>query len=402
MEYLVPAEREAHLLSRLRSMLAQSQSRQLQARLNAAEIDGANLRRVAELDRLPILRKDNLREIQGANPPFGGLLGVPDTALRRMFQSPGPIYEPQGDENDYWRWQPALVAAGFTAEDCAIICFSYHLTPAGQMFDDGARSLGCTTIPAGIGNQEQQLQTLVHSRATAYIGLPSYLHALLIKAAKDQQPLALRKAFVAAEPLPPSLRTALEGFGLDVQQGYGTADVGCLAYECTYKNGMHLHSDVLISICDPSSGLPLPHGQSGEVVVTTLNSTYPLVRFGTGDLSALTVEDCPCGRTTPRLLGVQGRLGQGVKIRGLFVYSHQLEGALANMPGVSAWSGRITRHHHRDQLTVEIETTDADHDLVALLQGRLHDALKLRCGIEVVPAGTLANAPPLRDERVWE
>ncbi len=402
MEYSAPSEREAQLQSRLQAILAESQSSHLQQRLAAAALTPATLQHTADLSRVAILRKDELREIQAAAPPFGGLLGVPLGEIKRMFQSPGPIYDPQGPGEDYWGWRAAFGAAGFTAGDWAAICVSFHLTPAGQMFDEGARALGCTTIPAGIGNQEQQLQTLAHSGATAYIGLPSYLNALLEKAAAQGIALALKKAFVSAEPLPPSLRAAIEARGINVQQGYGTADVGCIAYECAAKNGMHLRADMLVDVCDPLSGLPLATGELGEVVVTPLNPVYPLVRFGTGDLSILSDGPCLCGRTTPRLLGIHGRLGQGIKVRGLFIYPRQLQVAFASLPAVRAWSAVVSRDKHRDTLSVQIAAESGDAGLVKQVADRLHTVLKLRCSVEFVPSKNLLNPGQLRDERVWE
>ena len=388
------------LLERLRTLFGETESTHLRQRLAAAGIDGPGLASLDQLDRLPVLRKDDLRQIQAAHPPFGGLLGVPLHRLARVFQSPGPIYDPQGHGADYWGWREAFAAAGLMPGDIAMICFSYHLTPAGQMFDDGARALGCVTIPAGIGNQEQQLLALLHTGATAYVGLPSYLKALVDKSARQNVPLSLRKAFVCAEPLPPSLRESLETSGINVQQGYGTADLGCVAYECALKDGMHLRDDLLVQICDPATERPLPDGEAGEIVVTTFNPVYPMVRFGTGDLSALTREPCGCGRSSPRLLGIRGRVGQGVKVRGLFVYPHQLAAVFAGLPQVSAWSGVITRANHRDDLTVLIET--ADPEVAGEVAARLQAALKLHCAVRVAAPGSLAEAAPLQDERVWE
>ncbi|MBA3470004.1 MAG: AMP-binding protein [Herpetosiphonaceae bacterium] len=402
MEYSAPGEREEQLRSRLQAILAESQSSHLQHRLAAAEITPATLQHTTDLTSVAILRKDELREIQAAAPPFGGLLGVPMSEIKRMFQSPGPIYDPQGPGADYWAWEAAFVAAGLNAGDRAIICFSFHLTPAGHMFDEGARALGCMTIPAGIGNQEQQIQTLAHSGATAYIGLPSYLNALLDKAAAQGVALALKNAFVSAEPLPQSLRVAIEARGINVQQGYGTADVGCIAYECAAKNGMHVRADMLVDICDTVTGLPLPAGEIGEVVVTPLNPVYPLVRFGTGDMSILSDAPCPCGRTTPRLLGIQGRLGQGMKVRGLFIYPHQLQVVFAGLPTVRTWSAVVTRVKHRDELKVLIAANKGDAELVRQVTDRLHTVLKLKCSVELVPSRNLLNPGQLRDERVWE
>ena len=407
MERLEIDYREQQLLAQIRMLLETTQSTHLKQRLANAGLAVHTLQSVTDLNQLPVLRKDDLRELQAADPPFGGLLGVSIDHIERIYQSPGPIYDPQGKGIDYWGWRPALEAAKFTAGDRVLVCFAYHLTPAGQMFDDGARALGCVVIPGGIGNQEQQVDLIAQLGVTAYIGLPSYLNALLERAEQagytKAASWALRKAYVTAEPLPPSLRQALTDRGLSVFQAYGTADLGCVAYECEAQDGLHIRADLLVDICDPTNGQPLPPEQIGEIVVTTLEPTYPLVRFGTGDLSALSTQPCACRRTTPRLLGIRGRLGQGIKVRGLFVYPHQLRTALADLPGVTAFSGCITRHNHRDQLAVELELADdAPNNLLEQASQRLQNVLKLRCDVRAVAPGALSDLPMLRDERVWE
>ncbi|MGC8827120.1 MAG: phenylacetate--CoA ligase family protein, partial [Anaerolineae bacterium] len=253
-------------------------------RLQTAGLQAADLRTPADLNALPVLRKDDLIALQAAEPPFGGLLAVPPATLKRIFQSPGPIYEPQGSEPDPWRWGPALEAAGLAAGDRVMVCFGYHLTPAGAMFEEALHALGGVVIPGGIGNQEQQVQAMQALGVNGYVGLPSYLKALMEKAAEMGLNPPLEKAFVTAEPLPPSLRTWFHEHGLPVvRQGYGTAECGNLGYECAAENGWHVPDGLIVQICDINSGQPLPDGETGEIVVTVPRKDYALVRFGTGD-----------------------------------------------------------------------------------------------------------------------
>jgi phenylacetate-CoA ligase len=240
-------------------------------RLEAAGLRAADVRSEADLERIPVLRKDDLIELQAQEPPFGGLLAVEIGALKRVFQSPGPIYEPEADRPDYWRWASALRAAGFRPGDVVLNAFGYHLTPAGAMFEEGLRAVGCTVLPGGVGNQEQQVQAMHALGVNGYVGLPSYLKALLDKADALGLPLQVEKAFVTAEPLPPSLRAALQQRGVaTVRQGYGTAECGNLGYECEAEDGWHVPEDVIVQICDINTGRPLPPGEVGEVVVTVL------------------------------------------------------------------------------------------------------------------------------------
>ncbi|GAB4537137.1 MAG: AMP-binding protein [Anaerolineales bacterium] len=371
-------------------------------RLNQAGLSAGELRSVADLSRLPVIRKDDLAAIQAATPPFGGFLTVHPGRLRRIFQSPGPIYEPEPDEPDYWRWESALLAAGFVAGDVVLNAFGYHLTPAGVMFEEGLRAVGCAVIPGGVGNQEQQIQALMTMGVSGYVGLPSYLNALLERAAAQGLALQIRKAFVTAEPLPPSLRAALGAKGVQtVRQGYGTAECGNLGYECEAEDGWHIPEDVVVQICDITTGQPLPAGETGEVVVTLFNRTYALVRFGTGDLSSLNTAPCACGRTTPRLMGWQGRVGDAVKVRGMFLHLRQLQSVMLRFPEIHAWQAVITRRDHLDELTLEIVAPQPDDDLEARLVTTARETIKFRVNVRRV-AALPENAPPIRDERTWE
>ncbi len=370
-------------------------------RLKDAGLSPADIRSEADLSRLPVLRKDDLLDLQAQEPPFGGLLAVDIGALKRVFQSPGPIYEPEADRADYWRWASALEAAGFRAGDVVLNAFGYHLTPAGAMFEEGLRAVGCTVLPGGVGNQEQQVRAMHALGVNGYVGLPSYLKALLDKADQLGLPLKVEKAFVTAEPLPPSLRAELQSRGVaTVRQGYGTAECGNLGYECEAEDGWHIPDDVIVQICDLNSGQPVPPGEVGEVVVTVLHEEYALVRFGTGDLSALNTAPCPCGRPSPRLVGWLGRVGDAVKVRGMFLHPRQLRDLMARFPEVARWQAVITRTAHKDYLTLEVVAPDAPADLEERLAAAARDALKFRLQVRRV-ADLPADAKPIHDTRTW-
>ncbi len=371
-------------------------------RLEAAGLSPEDIRTEADLAKIPVLRKESLVEVQAQDPPFGGLLAVPLNHLKRIFQSPGPIYDPEGLAPDYWRWAEALRAAGFGPEDVVLNAFAYHLTPAGAMFEEGLRAVGCTIIPGGVGQQELQIRAMHDLGVTGYVGLPSYLLALLKRAREMGLTLQVRKAFVTAEPLPPSLRQELHEYGVEVvRQGYGTAECGNLGYECEYEDGWHIPEGVLVQICDINTGQPLPPGQVGEIVVTLFQREYALIRFGTGDLSMLNTEPCPCGRSSPRLMGWRGRVGDAVKVRGLFVHPHQLQKMMERFPEVERWQAVVHREAHVDRMTLKIVAPGAPATLDDALQQAAREALKLRITVERVE--TLPeDAKPLVDTREWK
>jgi phenylacetate-CoA ligase len=403
-----PAERSAHLGARLATTVARAfeKAPRLRRTLEAAGLGPADVRGLDDLARIPVTRKDDLPRFQGEEPPFGGLAGVELGALARAFMSPGPIYDPQGAEPDFWRFRHALAAAGFRKGDVALVSASYHLTPLGFMLDDGARAVGCVTIPGGVGQTELQAKVAAHLGATAYLGTPSFLLTLLQKAREAGAPLALEVAFVIAEMLPESLRAELEAFGIRVRQGYGTADLGCLAYECVEKGGWHLHPECIIEVLDLESGKPAAPGQPGEVVATIFDEAYPLVRFATGDIATLAPDvPCRCGRTTAKLAGLLGRVGDAVKVRGMFVRGAQVEAVAKRFPAVLKVQAVVTREAHHDRLEVVAEVADpgAAGDLAATLADALREELKVRPDVRLAPAGTIpAGAKRLDDRRVWK
>ena len=372
-EVLAPAAREVPALAR----------RLAEAGMGPEDLDG-----VAALDRVPVLSKDELLELQAKEPPFGGLL-APGTKVRRIFQSPGPLYEPEADEPDPWRMSAALEAAGFGPEDTVLNSFGYHLSPAGVMFEEAARVLGCRVVPAGVGNLELQVQAARDLGATAYVGLPSYLKALLERAEElGGAPLRLQKAFCAAEPLPPSLREWLSERVPTVRQGYGTAECGNLGYECHAMSGWHVPDDALVEVCGLEDGQPSLDGGEGQVVATLFSAHYPLVRFGTGDLSAFVAGECECGRPTPRLVGWLGRVGEAVKVRGMFLHPRQVHQAMAEVAGVSAYRFLVDRIDHKDVLRCEVvlEPGAAEDDVAQAVRGRVRSGLRFDVEVAAVPA----------------
>ncbi len=381
--------------------LALERSHEASTRLAEAGISPPERRGVAALHGVPVREKDHLPELQAADPPFGGMLGVDVSALRRIHRSPGPINDPEGRRADYWRMAPAFRAAGFNAGEVVLNTFSYHLTPGGHMMDAGLREVGCVVVSGGVGNTSGQAAFAAQIGATGYVGTPQFLLALLERGVEDGVRLGFRRALVSGAPLPPDLRRELEGrYAVSVFQAYGTADAGAIGYECEAKDGWHVAPGVVVEILYPGTREPCAPGRSGEVVVTSANPVYPLVRFGTGDLSAFIPNACTCGRTSARLAGFLGRVGEGVKVRGMFVHPRQLAEALGSHRGVRRYQGTVTEQNHRDALAVSVETTPGlppDLDEVA---ARLRETTGLRAEVRAVEPGTIHDdAPPLVDLR---
>jgi phenylacetate-CoA ligase len=407
---MAPDARRQVLRTRLRETLrhAASHTAHLTARLEAAALSLGQLAEPDDLFRLPPLRKQELPSLQGQAPPFGGLVTVPTHALQRIFISPGPIYDPEGAGPNYWRMARALYAAGFRRGDIAINTFAYHLTPAGSMCDEGLAALGCAVIPMGGGNTETQVQVLRQVQVTGYVGTPNFLHTILQRAEeagiKPMPDLSLEVAFVSGGMLPESLRVTMrQEYGVSVTQAYASADLGLIAYECPQRSGMHVAEDMIVQIAGPETGEPVPEGTAGEVVVTTFNRIYPLIRFGTGDLSVLDATGCACGRTTPRLTRILGRADDVTKIRGMFVHPGQLDAVMAELAEAARFQLVVRRKGFEDDLTLRVEGPAVGGDLPARLEARVRDAIKLRARVEMVPVGTLpADARKIVDERTWE
>jgi len=391
-----PEEREAALMAALPRQIAHAQ----QASSAFAEIlagaDAAAVTTRAALARLPVTRKHALLERQTALREanlFGGFATQGfGAAMPRVFSSPGPMYEPEGQRQDYWRMARALYAAGFRAGELAHNCFSYHFVPAGSMMESGAHALGCTVFPGGTGQTEQQAQAMAHMRPAGYIGTPSFLKLILEKAAELQLPLpSLKKALLSAEAFPPSLRDWLAERGVAGYQCYGTADLGLIAYETAAREGLVLDEGVVVEIVRPGTGDPVPDGEVGELVVTTLNPDYPLIRFGTGDLSAVLPGQCPTGRTNTRIKGWMGRADQTTKVRGLFVHPGQVAAIAARFPQVLRARLVVSGEMANDQMLLQVETRETAAGLAERLQDAIRELTKLRGEVELVAPGSLPN-----------
>ena len=373
--------------------------------LEAAGLRPGDVRGQDDLPRIPVTRKDALVALQAEEPPFAGLAAVDPGALARIYASPGPILDPQGTDGDCWRLRHAMAAAGFRAGDVVLNSASYHLTPGGFMVDGGARALGCAVIPGGTGQTELQLRVASALGATAYTGMPSFLVHLLQRARETAIPLGFEVAFVFGEMLPESLRADIQAFGVRCLQGYPTADLGCLAYECTHMGGWHLHPGVIVEVLDLETGRAAEPGQPGEIVATSLDPAYPLLRFATGDVGALAPPaPCPCGRTAPKLAGILGRVGDAVKVKGMFVRGAQVEGVLRGFPEAGRFRATVTREEHVDLLAYEVEVEDPRiPGLGERIAVALQEAVKVRGAVRFVPRGALGEGGKrIDDRRRWD
>jgi len=341
---------------------------------------------------VPLLRKSELPDLQRRDPPFGGVAAAP-LGLARVFASPGGLYEPEGAGNEDWGFARAFFAAGFRRGDLVHNTFSYHFTPAGLMSDAGARLLGCAVFPAGTGQTEQQVAAMAHLKPAGYVGTPSFLKILLDKAAEMSADVgSLKKALVSGEALPASLRASFEERGVDVFQAYAVADLGVVAYESEAREGLIVNEGFLVEIVRPGTGDPVPDGEVGEVVVTNAASAvYPLVRFATGDLSAVLPGASPCGRTNVRLRGWLGRADQSVKVRGLFIHARQIGDVVGRHPEIRKARLVVSAAKDLDEMTLRCEASGADAGLRARVADSMRDVCSLRAEVELVPPGTLPN-----------
>jgi phenylacetate-CoA ligase len=396
-----PAAREVALMAALPAQVRAAQATGAGASL-LASIEASTITSRAALAALPVTRKSQLLERQRASidtDPFGGFSSLGWRALphariaQRVFQSPGPIYEPESAARDYWRMARALFAAGLRAGDLAHNCFSYHLTPGGLMMESGAFALGCTVFPGGVGNTELQLQAMAELKPDAYIGTPSFLKILIEKAAETKAAIgSVKKALVSGEAFPPSLRDWLAERGIAGYQCYATADLGLIAYETSAREGLVQDEGVIVEIVRPGSGEPVSDGEVGEVVVTTLNSDYPLIRFGTGDLSAVLPGRCPTGRTNARIKGWLGRADQTAKVRGMFVHAGQIAEVVKRHPEISRARLVVEGEMAEDRMTLFAEIAQAEPEgLADRIATTLRDITKLRGAVAFKRPGELAN-----------
>ena len=396
-----PAAREAALMAALPAQVRAAQATTAMGEVLAG-VDAATITSRAALAKLPVTRKSQLLERQRASialDPFGGFSALGWRALprarpaHRVFQSPGPIYEPESATRDYWRMARALFAAGLREGDLAHNCFSYHLTPGGLMMESGALALGCTVFPGGVGNTELQLQAMAELKPDAYIGTPSFLKILVEKAAESGANIAsVKRALVSGEAFPPSLRDWLQQRGISAFQCYATADLGLVAYETSAREGLVLDEGVIVEIVRPGTGDPVPEGDVGEVVVTTLNADYPLIRFGTGDLSAVLPGRCPTGRTNARIKGWLGRADQTAKVRGMFVHASQIAEVVKRHPEIARARLVVEGEMAEDRMTLFAEIAHgAPEGLAESVASTLRDITKLRGAVAFRRPGELAN-----------
>ena len=404
LETRAPAEREKALLAALPAQIAHAQQHAPGFSRILTDVDPQAVTSRAALARLPVTRKSDLGELQKLEPPLGGLNATPLNKLAKIFVSPGPTYEPQGVSPNWWRSARALFAAGFRAGDLVINTFAYHFTPAGSMMESGALALGCTVVPTGIGQTEMQVSTIADLRISAFIGTPSFLKLIVDKADELKADIScLKKAMVGGEYLPPALRKSLGERGIRVMQSYATADLGLLAYESALPDGsvtegMILDEDLVLEIVRPGTGDPVAAGEVGEVVITSFNPDYPLIRFGTGDLSALLPGASPCGRTNARIKGWMGRADQTTKVRGMFVTPKQVNEIVRRHPEIVKARLVIAGATGNDSMTLRCELKSEDAGLKAALVASIRDVTKLRGDIEFVPPGSLPNDGKVIDD----
>lgn len=434
LETRTPEAREAALMAALPTQIAHAQANAPAFAESLRDVDASSITSRQALSALPVIRKHELVERQkaardadsaaAASQPdgvramngrpsgsddarggphgsidtsaiFGGFAAIGWGAQRgalRVFASPGPIYEPEGRAADYWRVARAIHAAGFRAGDLVHNSFSYHFTPAGSIMETGAHALGCTVFPAGVGQTEQQVQAMADLKPAGYIGTPSFLKIILEKAAELGVALpSVRKALVSGEACPPSLQAWFADHGVAAQQCYATADLGLIAYETEAHEGLVLDENVIVEIVRPGTGEPLPDGEVGELVVTTLNPDYPLIRFGTGDLSAVMPGPCPTGRTNVRIRGWMGRADQTAKVRGLFVHPSQVSAIVARHPELAKARLWVGGEVGVDRMVLQVEIANPPDALAASVEQTLRDVTRLRGEVEWVPLGSLPN-----------
>ena len=397
LETRTPAEREAALMAALPRQIAHAQAHSAAMGEILAGFDAAAITSRAALAQLPVTRKSELLARQQASraagrDAFGGFSAIRyGAAMPRLYASPGPIYEPEGTGRDYWRAARAMFAAGFRAGDLAHNAFSYHMTPGAFIMESGAHAVGCTVFPAGTGQTEQQLQAIAELKPQAYLGTPSFLRILVEKAQAGGVDIrSLTKGLVGGEAFPPSLRDWFTERGMAIYQSYATADVGLIAYETASREGLVLDEGVIVEIVRPGTGDPVGEGEVGEIVVTVLGPDYPLIRFGTGDLSAVLPGACPTGRTNTRIKGWLGRADQTTKIRGMFVHPGQVAEIVKRFPEVSRARLVVSGEMANDQMKLLVESAAAQ-GLSERVAEVVRDVTKLRGDVEVVAPGSLPN-----------
>lgn len=398
-----PMEREQDLMGKLARQLRHAREHSPYYRQLLADIDPAAISSREALAVLPLTRKRDLIELQRKHPPFGGLNALPHRHARRVFASPGPIYELQGQDVDPWRMARVLYAAGFRQGDLIHNCFAYHFTPGAYIFDGGARQLGCTVFPGGTGQTEQQIQAMVDLRPDGYAGTPSFLKIIVDKAEELGADISsLRKAAVSGEAVHPAVRQTLRERGISIRQCYATAEIGAIAYETDAEEGLVVEEDLLLEIVRPGTGDPVAPGEVGEVVVTTFNPDYPLIRFATGDLSAILAGRSPCGRTNVRIRGWLGRADQTTKIKGLFVHPEQVAEITRRHPEIQRMRLVVDNPDGQDRMALHCEIASGGEALARAVTISIREVTQLRGeAVFCTPGGLPNDGKVIEDRRTY-
>ncbi|MGJ8527419.1 phenylacetate--CoA ligase family protein [Maritalea sp.] len=393
-------EREANLFANLGEQLKNAAANSGYWKAQLADIDVESIGDRKALAKLPVLSKGDLVELQDKMPLFGGVAPA-NSDLRRVFYSPGPIVEPQPGGTDPWRMSAALFAAGMRHGDIIANCFSYHLTPAGFMFDEAASNLGCVTFPAGIGNTETLVEAFNHFQISGYVGTPDFLQIILEKAKGLGRDIdSIKNALVSGGPLFPAMRDWYAGEGINIKQCYGTAELGLIAHETGVpENGMVIAENCIVEIVRPGTGDPVGVGEVGEVVVTTFDQNYPLIRFATGDLSSILPGQSACGRTNTRLKGWMGRADQTTKVRGMFVHPRQIAKIVKSYPQMGRARLEVTENEGKDQMTFICELQSDDNSIAEKIAQTVRAECRLRADIRIVPPSSLPNDGKVIDDQ---
>ncbi len=394
-------QREIGQLSELREILAWAKPAAPALERQLAGVDLAALVDRAALAEIPVLRKGELLGMQGVAPPFAGLTTTRPGMLKRLLMSPGPIFDPEGYASDWWGAGRALYAAGFRKGDVVLNTFSYHFTPGAYIMESGAHAVGCAVIPAGPGQTEMQIEAIAALKPEGYIGTPDFLKILLEKAEEAGKPaLSLKKALVSGAAFPPSLQQVIAAKGVEAYQAYATADLGVIAYETPARAGLVINEGIILEIVRPGTSEPLPDGEVGEIVVTRLNRDYPLLRFGTGDLSKIIEGASPCGRTNRRLAGWMGRADQRTKVKGMFIDPAQIDAVAKKHPGLGRLRLIVTRENEADTMVLRVESVGLGRELADEIEASLRSSTNLKGKVELVPVGSLPNdGKVISDER---
>ncbi|MBM4348037.1 MAG: phenylacetate--CoA ligase [Deltaproteobacteria bacterium] len=413
LETMSRERREAYQGEKLSEILSYGyrHSKAIHSGFEKAGLKPEEVRDLKDLERLPITKKADLVTAQKEALPFGGFEVVSEARVRRIYVSPGPVYEPGEWDYDDRRWAQALYACGIREGDIVLNTFNYHLTPLALMLDESLGMLKATVVPVGPGNISMQINLMKQLRATAYVGTPSFLMAI-VEAAEGmhldfKKDLHLEATFVGAEMFPESLRQKLESkLDLMVRQGYGTVDVGCLGYECPEKKGMHIPEDVIVEIVDTETGKELKTGATGEIVATNFSKVFPMLRFATGDLSFLIEDPCPCGRTSMRLGRIMGRTDQVTKVWGIFIHPWQVDEMMAKFPVIANYQVVVTRKDYHDEMAVYVELKQEISDKMGMkkrLEKEILETLKVTAEvIFTVKGGIPDRAKKIDDRRIWE